>query len=154
MSQAYTRIAPMSLPCNHGSSCYCDASFEARDRIQRCRCLLRSWVGDTTPIVPCAHIACVHHEDAPCSLCLIHNRTKWKMLLVQGNLQGLTAATKEKEGTQQSHPFHKHFLRERRDALLGGKGNFQLADFFGLQGDIVEGLQGDDLDGETMWLRS
>lgn len=72
------------------------------------------------------------------------------MLLVQGNLQGLTAATKEKEGTQKSHPFHEHFLRERRDALFGGKGNFQLADFFGLQGDIVEGLHGDDLDSETM----
>lgn len=76
------------------------------------------------------------------------------MVLVQGNLQGLTAAAKEEERTQEPHTFHEYFLRERRDALLGGKGDFQLTGFFRLQGDAVEGLQGDDLDRKTTWLRS
>jgi hypothetical protein len=74
-------------------------------------------------VLPCTHVACVHYENAPRGLSLIHNGAKGKMLLVQGNLQGLTTATEEEERTQEPHPFHEDFLRERRDSLLGGKGN-------------------------------
>lgn len=67
------------------------------------------------------------------------------MLLVQGDLQSLAAAAEEKEGAQEPHAFHEHFLGEGRDPLPRGKDDFQLTDFFGLQGDVVERNQGDDL---------
>lgn len=67
------------------------------------------------------------------------------MFLVQRDLQGLAAAAKEEEGAQEPHAFHEHFLREGRDTLLRGKADFQFADFSGLQCDVVEGHQGEDL---------
>lgn len=76
------------------------------------------------------------------------------MLLVQGDLQGLTAAAEEEEGAQEPHAFHEHFLREGRDALPWGKCDFQLTDFFGLQSDVAEWFQGDDLHKMTMRLNS
>lgn len=71
------------------------------------------------------------------------------MLLVQGDLQGLAAATEEEEGAQKPHAFHEHFLREGRYALLWGEDDLQLTDFFGLQSDVVGWYQGDDLDRMT-----
>lgn len=71
------------------------------------------------------------------------------MLLVQGDLQGLAAAAEEEEGTQEPHTFHEHLLGEGRDALLRGKDDFQLTDLFGLQSDVVERYQGNDLDKTT-----
>lgn len=58
------------------------------------------WWETPLPVLPCTHVACVHHENAPCGLSLIHDGAKGKMLLVQGDLQGLTAAAEEEEGTQ------------------------------------------------------
>lgn len=76
------------------------------------------------------------------------------MVLVQGDLQGLAAAAEKEEGAQEPHAFHEHLLGEGRDTLLRGKDDFQLPDFFGLQSDVVEWYQGDDLDKMTMRLSS
>lgn len=86
----------------------------------------------------------------------MHDWSKGNMLLVEGDLQGLAAAAEEKEGAQQPHAFHVHLLREGSDTLLRGKGDFQLTDFFGLQTDVVEWYQGDDLknDNEIQQLRT
>lgn len=100
--------------------------------------------------LPCTHVACVQHEDAARGLCLIHDWSKGKVILVQGDLQGLAAATKEEEGAQEAHAFHEHFLGEGRDALLWGEGDFHFTDLFGLQSDVLEGLKGDDLGEEQL----
>ena len=39
------------------------------------------------------------------------------MLLVQGDLQGLAAATDEEKGPQEPHALHEHLLGEGRDTL-------------------------------------
>lgn len=104
--------------------------------------------------LPCPHITRVQHEDAARGLSLIHNRSKGQVFLVQGDLQGLAAPIDEEEGAQESHAFREHFFREGRDTLLWGKGDFHFTDFFGLQGDVPEGHQGDDLDKVTLGLSS
>nr|KAF6407318.1 hypothetical protein HJG59_009949 [Molossus molossus] len=96
-------------------------------------------------LLPCTHVARVQHEDATRGFRLVHNWTKGNVLLVQGDLQGLAAAAEEEEGAQEPHAFHEHFLGEEGDTLLRGKDDFQLTDFFGLQRDVVEWYQGDDL---------
>jgi hypothetical protein len=85
---------------------------------------------------------------------LIYDWSKGKMLLVQGDLQGLAATTEEEERVQKPHTLHEYLLREGRDTLLGGKDDLQFTDFFGLQGDAVERHQGDDLDKKTTGLRA
>lgn len=91
-----------------------------------------------TPL-PGTHVTRVQHEDAACGLRLVYNWSKGKMLLVQGDLQGLAAAAEQKEGAQEPHALHEHLLGEGGHALLWGKGDFQLADLFGPQGDVLEG---------------
>lgn len=102
--------------------------------------------------LPCTHVARIQHEDTTCGLRLIYDWPEGQMLLVQGDLQGLTAAAEDEEGAQEPHAFHEHFLGERRDTLLWGKDDFQLTGFFGLQSDVLEGYQGDDLDKITVRL--
>lgn len=87
-------------------------------------------------------------------MCLIHDVSEGNVLLVQGDLQGLAAATEQEEGAQEPHGLHEHFLAEGRDALLRGKDDFQLTHFLGLQSDTVEWYQGDDLDKMTARLSS
>lgn len=100
-------------------------------------------------LLPCTHVARVQHEDATRGFCLIHDWSKGNMLLVQGDLQCLAAAAEQEEGAQEPHALHEHFLGEEGDTLLRGKDDLQLADFFGLQRDVVEGYQGDDLGKRT-----
>lgn len=106
-------------------------------QIQSQESCARPWVGMLL-LLPCTHVASVQHKDATRGLCLIHDWPEGEMLLVQGDLQGLAAAAKEEEGTQEPHAFHEHLLREGRDAFLRGKDDFQLTGLFGLQGDAVE----------------
>lgn len=96
-------------------------------------------------LLPCTHVARVQHEDAARGFRLVHDWTEGDVLLVQGDLQGLAAAAEEEEGAQEPHALHEHFLGEGGDALLRGKDDLQLTDFFGLQRDVVEWYQGDDL---------
>lgn len=105
-------------------------------------------------LLPCTHVACVQHEDATRGFCLIHDWPKGNMLLVQGDLQGVAAAAEQEEGAQEPHALHEHFLGEEGDTLLRGKDDLQLTDFFGLQCDVVEGYQGDDLGKRTVSLSS
>lgn len=107
------------------------------DPIQGQRALLQ--------LLPCTHVARVQHEDAARGFRLVHDWTEGDVLLVQGDLQGLAAAAEEEEGAQEPHALHEHFLGEGGDALLRGKDDLQLTDFFGLQRDVVEWYQGDDL---------
>lgn len=105
-------------------------------------------------LLPGTHVARVQHEDATRGLCLIHDWPEGNVLLVQGDLQGVAAAAEQEEGAQEPHALHEHFLGEEGDALLRGKDDLQLADFFGLQRDVAEGYQGDDLGQRTVGLSS
>lgn len=105
---------------------------------------LRPW-GQGHLCPPGAQVPCVLHEDAPRGPSLVHDRPERQVVLVQGDLQGLAAATEQEKGVQEPQALHEHLLREVGDALLWGEGDFQLPHFFGLQGDVVEGVQGHDL---------
>ena len=105
-------------------------------------------------LLPRTHVARVQHEDATRGLCPTHDWSEGKMFLVQGDLQGLAAAAEEEEGPQEPHALHEHLFREGRDTLLRGEVDFQLPDLFGLQSDVAEWCQGDDLDKMTTSLSS
>lgn len=68
-------------------------------------------------LLPCTHVTRVQHEDATRGLCLTHDWSKGKMVLVQGDLQGLAAAADEEKGPQEPHALHEHLLGEGRDTL-------------------------------------
>ena len=89
-------------------------------------------------LLPCTHVTRVQHEDATRGLCLTHYWSNGKMLLVQGDLQGLAAAVDEEKRPQEPHALHEHLLGEGRDTLQRGEGDFQLPNLSGLQSDVAE----------------